>query len=52
MPVTTYQLMWHDIICEIKNVDFNNLYANKQSADYYMNYHFKCSNQNQTRIKA
>jgi len=51
-PVTTYPLMWHDIIRDIKNVDLNNLRENQQSAYHYINHQFKLANQNQTRIKA
>ena len=51
-PVTTYPLMWHDIIRDIKNINRDSLSANQQSAYHYINHQFKLANQNQTRIKA
>jgi hypothetical protein len=51
-PVTTYPLMWHDIIRDIKNIDPNNLSANQQNAYYYIKHQFKLASRNQTRIKA
>ncbi|MEH6383052.1 MAG: capsule assembly Wzi family protein [Colwellia sp.] len=51
-PVTTYPLMWHDIIRDIKNVNPNNLSSNQQSAYYYIMRQFKLASQNQTRVKA
>jgi hypothetical protein len=51
-PVTTYPLMWHDVINDIKNIDIDNLSPNQQSAYYYINHQFKLANRNQTRFKA
>lgn len=51
-PVTTYPLMWHDIIRDIKNINLDSLSTNQQSAYHYINHQFKLANQNQTRIKA
>jgi len=51
-PVTTYPLMWHDIIRDIKNIDPNNLSANQQTAYHYIKHQFKLASRNQTRIKA
>ena len=51
-PVTTYPLMWHDIIRDIKNIELNDLSSNQESAYHYINHQFKLANRNQTRIKA
>jgi hypothetical protein len=51
-PVTTYPLMWHDIINDVKNIDIDDLSPNQQSAFYYINHQFKLANRNQTRFKA
>ena len=51
-PVTTYPLMWHDIIRDIKNINLDSLSTNQQSAYHYINHQFKLANRNQTRIKA
>ena len=51
-PVTTYPLMWHDIIRDIKNIDITNLSSNQRSAYHYIHHQFKLANRNQTRIKA
>jgi hypothetical protein len=51
-PVTTYPLMWHDIINDIKNIDLNNLSSNQQSAYHYIKHQFKLASRNQTRVKA
>jgi len=51
-PVTTYPLMWHDIIRDIKNIELNSLSENQQSAYHYINHQFTLANRNQTRIKA
>lgn len=51
-PVTTYPLMWHDIISDIKTIALSDLSANQESAYHYINHQFKLANRNQTRIKA
>jgi hypothetical protein len=51
-PVTTYPLMWYDIIRDIKNIELTNLSLNQKSAYHYINHQFKLANRNQTRIKA
>jgi hypothetical protein len=51
-PVTTYPLMWHDIIRDIKNIDLRNLNSNQQSAYHYIKHQFKLASRNQTRVKA
>ncbi len=51
-PVTTYPLMWHDIIRDIKTIELSNLSANQEDAYHYINHQFKLANKNQTRIKA
>lgn len=51
-PVTTYPLMWHDIIRDIKSIELNDLSSNQESAYHYINHQFKLANRNQTRIKA
>ncbi|MBL4765861.1 MAG: capsule assembly Wzi family protein [Colwellia sp.] len=51
-PVTTYPLMWHDIIRDIKNIDLNDLSSNQQNAYHYIAHQFKLANRNQTRVKA
>ena len=51
-PVTTYPLMWHDIIRNIKTIELSDLSANQESAYHYINHQFKLANRNQTRIKA
>ncbi|MEY8214529.1 MAG: capsule assembly Wzi family protein [Colwellia sp.] len=51
-PVTTYPLMWHDIIRDIKAIDTSDLTENQKSAYYYINHQFKLANKNQTRVKA
>jgi len=51
-PVTTYPIMWHDIIREIKSIDLTNLSSNQQSAYHYINHQFKLANRNQTRLIA
>ena len=51
-PVTTYPLMWQDIIRDLKNIDQNDLTSNQQNAYYYIKHQAKLSKKNQTRIKA
>jgi len=51
-PVTTYPLMWHDIIRDLKNIDTANLTTNQEAAYYYVKHQFKLAKRNQTRIKA
>jgi hypothetical protein len=51
-PVTTYPLMWHDIIRDIKNIHLENLSSNQQSAYHYIKHQFKLAKKNQTRVKA
>ena len=51
-PVTTYPLMWHDIIRDLKNINLTSLTSNQKSAYYYVKHQFKLAQRNQTRIKA
>jgi hypothetical protein len=51
-PVTTYPLMWQDIIRDIKNIDLNNLSPNQKNAYHYIKHQFRLASSNQTRIKA
>jgi len=51
-PVTTYPLMWHDIITDLKKIDQSDLTSNQKSAYYYVKHQFKLASKNQTRIKA
>ncbi len=51
-PVTTYPLMWHDIIRDLKKINHSNLTSNQKDAYHYINHQFKLANKNQTRIKA
>ena len=51
-PVTTYPLMWHDIVRDLKKINRSTLTANQKSAYYYINNQFKLAKNNQTRIKA
>ncbi|MBA6257088.1 MULTISPECIES: capsule assembly Wzi family protein [unclassified Colwellia] len=51
-PVTTYPLMWHDIIRDIKSINPKNLNSSQQSAYYYIMHQFKLAKKNQTRVKA
>ena len=51
-PVTTYPLMWHDIIRDVKTIELSDLSSNQESAYHYINHQFKLANRNQTRIKA
>lgn len=51
-PVTTYPLMWHDIIRDLKKIELENLSSNQRSAFHYINHQFKLANRNQTRFKA
>ncbi len=50
-PVTTYPLMWHDIIRDLKKINHSNLTSNQKDAYHYINHQFKLANKNQTRIK-
>lgn len=51
-PVTTYPLMWHDIIRDLKKIDQHDLTSNQQSAYHYVKHQSKLAQKNQTRIKA
>ena len=51
-PVTTYPLMWHDIIRDLKNINQSNLSSNQKNAYHYINHQSKLAQKNQTRIKA
>ena len=51
-PVTTYPLMWQDIIGDLKKMDQSDLTANQKSAYYYIKHQAKLSKKNQTRMKA
>lgn len=51
-PVTTYPLMWQDIIRDIKNIELNNLTPNQLNAYHYIKYQFQLASKNQIRIKA
>lgn len=50
-PVTTYPLMWHDIIADLKNIDLTSLTANQKTAYYYVKHQFNLAKKNQTRLK-
>jgi len=50
-PVTTYPLMWADIIRDVQHVKVAQLTPNQKSAYYYIKHQFKLAKQNQTRIK-
>ncbi len=51
-PVTTYPLMWHDIIRDLNSVDVTNLTANQKNAYFYVKHQFKLAKKSQTRLKA
>ena len=51
-PVTTYPLMWQDIIGDLKKMDQSDLTANQKSAYHYIKHQSKLSKKNQTRMKA
>lgn len=51
-PITTYPLMWHDIIKEVKNIDTQHLSQHQQNAYYYIRHQFSLAKKNQVRIKA
>jgi hypothetical protein len=51
-PVTTYPLMWHDIIRDIKSIAPKNLSTGQKNAYYYIMHQFKLAKKNQTRVKA
>ena len=51
-PVTTYPLMWQDIIQDLKQVNHSDLTINQKNAYYYIQHQFRLANRNQTRIKA
>lgn len=51
-PVTTYPLMWHDIVRDLKKIDQRDLTSNQKSAYHYINHQFRLAKKNQTRIKA
>lgn len=51
-PVTTYPLMWHDVIRDLKSIDVISLTANQKNAYFYVKHQFNLAKKNQTRIKA
>jgi len=51
-PVTTYPLMWHDIIRDLKNIKLSGLTSNQKDAYHYVKHQSKLAQRNQTRIKA
>lgn len=51
-PVTTYPLMWHDIIRDLNNINTSHLTENQQGAYDYIKHQFALAKNNQTRIKA
>lgn len=51
-PVTTYPLMWHDIIRDLKKINYSDLTPNQQNAYHYVKHQSKLAQKNQTRIKA
>lgn len=51
-PVTTYPLMWHDIIRDLKRIDQSVLTSNQYNAYHYVKHQSKLAQKNQTRIKA
>lgn len=51
-PVTTYPLMWHDIVRDLKKIDQSNLTINQQNAYHYINHQSRLAKKNLTRIKA
>ena len=51
-PVTTYPLMWHDIINNIRAIDNNTLTPNQENAYLYITHQFKLTNQNRVTVKA
>jgi hypothetical protein len=51
-PVTTYPLMWHDIIRDLKRINHSDLTSNQQNAYHYVKHQSKLAQKNQTRIKA
>ncbi|MGL1955907.1 MAG: capsule assembly Wzi family protein [Colwellia sp.] len=50
-PVTTYPLMWHDIITDLKKIDQTQLTSNQQNAYHYIKHHSRLAKKNQTRLK-
>ena len=51
-PVTTYPLMWHDIVRDLKKINQSKLTSNQRKAYHYINHQFRLAKKNQTRIKA
>jgi hypothetical protein len=51
-PVTTYPLMWHDIVRDLNNVNLADLSQSQQDAYYYVKHQSRLAQRNQTRIKA
>lgn len=51
-PVTTYPLMWHDIIRDVKRTDTHALTDNQQNAKAYIMHQFKLASKNSTTVKA
>ena len=51
-PVTTYPLMWQDIIQDLKQVNRSYLSENQKNAYYYIQHQFRLANKNQNRVKA
>ncbi len=50
-PVTTYPLMWDDVINDLKKIEINHLSTSQQSAYYYISHQFKLARRNLTTIK-
>jgi hypothetical protein len=50
-PVTTYPLMWKDVIKDVKKIELGTLTTNQQQAYFYINHKFKPYNKPQIKIK-
>jgi capsule assembly protein Wzi len=50
-PVTTYPLMWHDILRDVNNINSSKLSQSQQQAYYYIKYQAKLAQQNLTTVK-
>jgi len=51
-PVTTYPLMWKDIIRDLNKANLISMSENQQDAYYYIKYQHKRATQSQTMVKA
>lgn len=51
VPVTTYPLIWSDIIRDLHNINQSELTTNQQNAYHYIKHQSKLARKNQTRIK-